>query len=466
MKTVFVSIPIGRCVKNFLYTDVFRELRRKYRVCIFSPLVKFPEFIEEFQHPNVVFYDEPAFDSRKKQRFWSKVYEPVRYFQHLIKFRGNTTKYHWRYARAKATGGFWKNMLMVAGLLPWGGFQTLNRLSAPWLFHHGYYQRIFEDEKPHLVISTCFTLEDFLMLYQAGRKGIPSLFLGESWQNFITDGRFPVRADKIAVWSEMMAEEAIRCHNFKERDVIVTGIPLYDEYCFHTKFMSREEFGIYKDIPERAKIITYICSSGGVIPQEQKLIDEWVRCIESGKLGDVILILRLNPHWNQEKYRELYSAHPRIRLDIPHPSYSGSYCRTWWREDSNYHYVNLIRNSDVVLTSISIAVLEAALFNRPIINVAYDPSLTHPDASFTATYRYSESYSHAISSGGVKLARSPEELVQYIQTYLENPALDSEGRQRIVHQYCGAVDGQASWRVLDICEKLMSQVSEAVDGGF
>jgi hypothetical protein len=40
-----------------------------------------------------------------------------------------------------------------------------------------------------------------------------------------------------------------------------------------------------------------------------------------------------------------------------------------------------------------------------------------------------------------------EELLKYINMYLENPSLDKEGRKRIINEQCYKLDGRSGERI-------------------
>jgi hypothetical protein len=52
-----------------------------------------------------------------------------------------------------------------------------------------------------------------------------------------------------------------------------------------------------------------------------------------------------------------------------------------------------------------------------------------------------------MKTGGVRIARNVDELIKFINMYLSNPKLDSEGRKRIVREQCYKVDGRVGERI-------------------
>jgi hypothetical protein len=49
--------------------------------------------------------------------------------------------------------------------------------------------------------------------------------------------------------------------------------------------------------------------------------------------------------------------------------------------------------------------------------------------------------------GAVRVAEQPSELIEQVGRYLDDPALDREGRARVVLEQCQYLDGRAAERV-------------------
>jgi hypothetical protein len=154
VKTILITAPLGRCVKNLLYTEVFAQLRMRYRVCIVSPAARFPEFVKEFSDENTAVYDQPYFEGRWRRLFWRFVFEPVRNFSFMWRWRSGLMGWYWNYEKARSPMRFRLKVGMYFASLAIGGFAGLSRISTPWLFRHSYYEKVLEKEKPSLVIST------------------------------------------------------------------------------------------------------------------------------------------------------------------------------------------------------------------------------------------------------------------------------------------------------------------------
>jgi CDP-glycerol glycerophosphotransferase (TagB/SpsB family) len=114
----------------------------------------------------------------------------------------------------------------------------------------------------------------------------------------------------------------------------------------------------------------------------------------------------------------------------------------------NQEFVNSVFHADLVINLASTITIDAALCDRPVISVAYDPDPDGPYQKWIDRYHTEyEHYQTALQCGAVRLARSHEELMTLIETYLQHPELDREGRRKLVNLWCGNNDGRSAARL-------------------
>ena len=74
--------------------------------------------------------------------------------------------------------------------------------------------------------------------------------------------------------------------------------------------------------------------------------------------------------------------------------------------DDIEHLVRLLRDADVVINTASTLAIDAAVLDRPVVSIAYDPSGDLPyDRSVRRYYDYTH-MAHVVRAGAVKLAVS------------------------------------------------------------
>jgi CDP-glycerol glycerophosphotransferase (TagB/SpsB family) len=164
------------------------------------------------------------------------------------------------------------------------------------------------------------------------------------------------------------------------------------------------------------------------------------------------LLVRLHPQavsgpWKvlAEPYRQLASE--RVKIEFPPVRDSN----LLWDlpTDDIEHLVRLMRDADVVINTASTLSIDAAVLDRPVVSVAYDPSGGLPYDRSIRRYYDCTHMAHVVRAGAVQLGTSPAELREKVMSYLAHPEQDREGRRRIVEQQLGRVDGRAAQRVAE-----------------
>ncbi len=115
------------------------------------------------------------------------------------------------------------------------------------------------------------------------------------------------------------------------------------------------------------------------------------------------------------------------------------------------HLADTLFHSDVTINTCSTMSIDAAAFDKPVINIVFDGHEKKPYYDSVRQF-YDETRIHYVpilKSGGVRLANNKEELIKYINMYLENPDLDREGRKKIIEEQCWKLDGKSGERIFN-----------------
>jgi CDP-glycerol glycerophosphotransferase (TagB/SpsB family) len=118
-------------------------------------------------------------------------------------------------------------------------------------------------------------------------------------------------------------------------------------------------------------------------------------------------------------------------------------------EDDMEHLANSLYHAAVVITTTSTISIDAARFDKPIINMAFDGWEKRPfhksvRRKFT---RHHAHYQPIVKSGGVYIVNTFDEMPAAINRYLEHPEYEQEGRARIVREQCQFTDGKSGERI-------------------
>ena len=203
-----------------------------------------------------------------------------------------------------------------------------------------------------------------------------------------------------------------------------------------------------KGLNPEEKLITITTVTDGNYPSENKLIDRLLSAREEGKLkGYPNFLIRLHPKDTMSKYAHfkrtrnvhVEDAGKRVGVNL------GSEVEMDPEDLMNVKYT--LMYSDVVINYASTMTLEAFVFDKPVININFKTSNEHLTSRSPTFYYGMKHYRDALATGGIRLVESEAELVEWINRYLADPALDCEGRARLVREQCQFTDGKGGERV-------------------
>jgi hypothetical protein len=304
-----------------------------------------------------------------------------------------------------------------------------------------------------------YETQDIFLLHAAVRRGIPVAAAVLSWDNLSSKCLINPKPDRLLVWSEHMRREAIDLQAMPADRIVVTGPPHYDIFAHGQRFGSRSENLRHLGLDPGRRLILYGTNHAAHFPDEIEVVKEVARWVEEDALGTPCqLWVRLHPQAvtgpykvPTDPYRRLASA--RVKVEFPPVRDSKL---PWDLPKSDHeHLVRLLRDADVVLNMASTLALDAAIFDRPVICIAYDPAGDLPYDKSVRRYYDHTHMAHVVRAKAAQLATSPHDLRRKLIAYLERPALDREGRQRIVEQQFGRIDGRSAARLVDAVTALV-----------
>lgn len=446
LRTIFIIVDSGMAIRNILRTDVYRILKscRNLRIVIFSPLSEDPDFRQEVAGENI--FIEPlqkwkagllvkSIRSLRKD-VWSEKHD-------VIRFKEKRAKRKNRLGRA-----------LVYGLLQRDdaadrtdrALEKLDRWEAKLTppLATGF----FEKYQPDLVLYCTIYSKDLSIEIAAKQRNVKSCAYILSWDNPTTKGPFPVRPDRAIVWNNIMRDELLRYHEFPERDIFVAGPPQFDIYKEHSGYLSREQFLSKWKLDPGKRLITYTTGAPALFPFEHEIVEQLYGRMQSGAFKQPCqLMVRVHPKDFHEVYQRFEN---KPDLVLQHAGRKGKTDDTWnpSRQDM-FELGETMKYSDVVLNIVSTTTIDAACFDTPVVNIAFDGFSTLPyEKSCRRFYEFNH-YKKIVETGGVVLANDIDETVSLTQRYLDNPKLEAEGRARIREEQCYRFDGKAGHRIAE-----------------
>lgn len=444
-RTFFITCSDGQAIRNWLFGDFYKFAKENPNIMLvaFVP----PDRLEAskiFEHERCrVETVNLDLNWRPKQIFRIAAFGCVPTY--TIWSRNNFSYLHggsFFYLLVKQF--FWAlgHFRVWRGLMRWVEFNIFHddKVWAPF----------FDKYKPDAVFAAgILNDEDFTLLKQAKRRGIPSVGMMKSWDNFTSKGFLRVFPDLLLVQNPTMVEEAVRFNNFPRNRIHVTGFPQWDHYLDPSWAMSREEFAKKFGLDASKKWITYF--AGGLmtglfgIPDKGDYVLMLKKAIDEGKINDATVLIRTHP------------GHEDIMVPEAKSFPNLDFAKGWTFDQEDMRMLaNLVRHSDVTINLGSTMSLEAAIFDKPTVLVAFNKESERKvpwHMRLASALDSSLHFVYVMNTEGNWRAKTEEEFVRAVHTYLDNPSLHSKGRERILKELVGPVDGMAGKRCFDIlCE--------------
>lgn len=457
MRSVLI-FPDGFGIRNFVLGGFLQLLAEQSEIVVFHTA---PEHLV------------PLYTRDNKSVSW-KPLRPVSETPFTF-FRRRTLHFshmHWvktesmRRSLQRKPTGTWKNRLLIntaktvgAAFATPHGIQLLDRWHSAGFRRteaYRYYLEFFRNFRPEVLFSSNQWIpETGPAAVAASDLGIPTVTFIFSWDNMTTKGRVIVPFDYYFVWSDLMRDELLQFYpDVSERQVKTIGTPQFDPYADDTLIWSRESFfervGVDPDRP-------LICYCGGHVsthPDEDKYLAILAALVRSREIKEnPQIIFRPAPTDPLERFHEVLTKYPEITLCKPawhHPKDPRKiYSRVPLPEDSQL-LANLVFYTDININIASTMTIDFAIRDKPSVNPAFDVSSPLPHGKPIWDYYYQfDHYQPVVKLQAARFPRSAAEMAEDINNYLDNPALDREGRRGLIELEIGRPIGLASKACVD-----------------
>ena len=460
--TVFLSIPQGAAAANVLRTGIADRLldaHETVRIVLFSPLVKDPAFVAEFGHPRIVFEDLPAhrptgLESRlmaliQASYIDSAVCESVR-----IRRSEAIANRTIRWIRAKR--------LLTALAAPSITRKESRYALSDRLVRHPWAEQIFERHRPALLVtdSPGLIFAEIPLLRTAAQRGVPSMVIDASWDNF-TNKLIPVRrVDRLLVWNDVMKREAIDLHGYAPAEVEATGVPQFDHYFRPQSVSSRDAFFRRIGADPGRKLVTLTTSPQSLYSHFGRIVRILTEANRSGRWPcPAQILVRVHPRDDIGHYAQFRSL-PDVIVEKPFKQTvtAGDGMAVDILAEHRRHLADTMAHSDVVVSVASTIAIEASIFDTPIVNVSFDGDTLEPFPRSARRYYRFTHFTNVMRHEPGPIADTPAALVEHIGRYFADPARDAEGRRRVVAEQCQWLDGRATERIGDCLANELARI--------
>jgi hypothetical protein len=326
------------------------------------------------------------------------------------------------------------------------------------------YREMFQRIRPALLFCSSQRPTTTLPAVLAARSlGIPTVAFVFSWDHLTTKGRIAAPFDHYLVWSRHMQSELMRYYpEIPSGNIHIVGTPQFDPYADSSLLWSRDEFCRRVGADAGRKLVCYSGGDLATCPEDPKHLDALMEHIRSGRIrGNPEVLLRPVPVDDGSRYADVCRRYPEIHRLQPRWVHAepGNWTRVMPLPEDVQFLSNLTHHVDVNVNLGSTMTLDFGLHDRPVVNVAFD--CADPPIFGMPVWDYYYNYEHLrpiVELGASRIARTRDQLAEHVNAYLENPALEREGRRRLVEMQVNVTPGQSSRRIVDVLRQLTPHV--------
>jgi hypothetical protein len=287
--------------------------------------------------------------------------------------------------------------------------------------------------------------------------GIPVAASILSFDNLTSRGPL-ARDEAYLVWGARMKAQLRRFYPaIDERRITITGTPQFDFHRQPAFTWPRERTLRELQLSPGRHYFLYGASHAALAPEEPRLVAQLAERMGERPLLDTrALVVRLHPLDDVKRWLPHVGALPRVRLS---PAFAAATAADGWAIpslDDHARLTSSLAHCDGCLNIASTLTLDAAILDRAVVCLDFTREPDSPRDLLFAEYR-TEHYAPLVESGGLRIARSWEALLELMEAAILHPARHRAARARMVEEECGPVDGEAARRVAEELVRLATE---------
>ena len=455
---IVALLPRGEVIRNFVHSGILDEIEANTRLSLFtvSP--------------------EPETDRMLRERF-NHVYPLTEYREKwLIRFQreiidiahgrwlwSRAAQERWRLRDSEARTLRQKTFRAIKKLLslPFATNSGINilskteRISSRFLNSNDEYTNLYKEIRPSLVFngSHIHSRNAIQAIQSAQWLGIPTATFIFSWDNLTSQGRIILPYDYFLVWNESLKRQLLEMYWWiRPENVFVTGTPQFD-FHFQPKFyLSRVEYCRQIGADPDRPVILYTTGMPNHMPGEPEIVEDIAdMLLEFPVTERPQLLIRVYAKDLTGRFDELRRRRPDILFGDP------LWEAAWLtpKYEDSFALVNALRHCALGINVASTVSLELCMFDKPVINVGYNPRSVPLEVLSYVDYYQFDHYKPVVESGAVQVADDTEKMKLLLTNSLKVPEEHTEQRKKLIDQMFGlTLDGNSGARVAETLLKI------------
>ena len=278
--------------------------------------------------------------------------------------------------------------------------------------------------------------------------GIPTATFIFSWDNLTSQGRIILPYDYFLVWNETLKQQLLEMYDWiKPENVYVTGTPQFDLHFREETYLGREEYCEMVGADPLRPIVLYTTGMANHMPGEPEIVEG---------IADILAAYppETRPQLLVRVYaKDLTGRFDDLRTRRPDILFADPLWEPAWltpKPEDSIALVNALRHCSLGINVASTVSLELCMFDKPVINVGYNPPSVPPDELSYADYYEFDHYKPVVDSGAVQVAGDIEQMGGLIRESLSLPEKHNKQREELIDQMFGeTLDGRSGSRVAE-----------------
>jgi hypothetical protein len=230
--------------------------------------------------------------------------------------------------------------------------------------------------------------------------------------------------------------------------IFVTGTPQFDFHFDRGAYWSREEFCSKVGADPARPIVLYSTGMPNHMPGEPAIVEQIADFLAGmTDLGPPQLLVRVYPKDRTGRFDELAARRP----DILFPA--ARWVDGWLTPtvEDNRMLTNTIRHVDAGINVASTISLELCMFDKPALNVGYNPpGMDSVRVPYSRYYEF-DHYRPLVEGGAVEVAWTPHEMRRMLRDALTHPERRSAERRELMRRmFADTLDGRSHQRVAEV----------------
>ncbi len=454
---VLAVLPRGEAIRNFVYSGALQEIAREADVSILSvmPSEGYRRALEsEFER---VFELEEASDP------W-----PIRFTREVLETaHGRFLSSEAARVRAllrdreaqgvRARSKRWGKKLLSYPFANRRGVALLERVEGSLAGRSratATAVQFLQDLKPSLVFngSHVHSRPALHTVHAARQLGIPTAAFIFSWDNLTSQGRIIPPYDHYLVWSEAIRQQLLGIYDtVRPEQVFVTGTPQFDFHLRQELYWTREEFCRRVGADPARPIVLYSTGTPNHMPGEPLIVERLADLLASmADLGPPQLLVRVYAKDLSGRFEGLKQRRPDVLM--PHVAWNPRWFTP--EPEDGPMLTNTLRHCAAGINVASTISLELCMFDKPVINVGYNPPGVATVPDFIRYYDF-DHYRPVVQSGAVDIVATEADVARAVRDALTSPEKRSGERRRLVQRFFeGRWDGRSGSRVAQCLREL------------